>query len=419
MSLEPSELAKLSRYLRAHRDRFALAVVRAPQLDVREELQRWVESLAVGEQRPYRLLDCTSLSANAVWEQITQGVPAGAMSVLTGLDEALQTKDGDLARLLNRQRERIAQLLPGPVLLVLGELALDRFLIDAPDLADWYAASFAFERATPATAENYRTETSPAPSELSRSLIQARISLLEQQLSEVGLRPESEARIWLELARLYYDLPQSAPHSDADPNPRPDPNPDPNPNPNPDPNPNPNTDPNFNPNTDLNSGLAPGVSRGMLDPATIQTLFEAAANASNRAVDLLRPLANRGPGYQARRGQALTMLSLALDQLGQREAASEAAQAAVSLYRVLADADADAFLPDLAMSLNNYANSLSALGQREPALAAARESVDTYRQLAQARPDAFLPNLAASLISYTAMRKRLRTTRPEAYSGRP
>jgi tetratricopeptide (TPR) repeat protein len=37
------------------------------------------------------------------------------------------------------------------------------------------------------------------------------------------------------------------------------------------------------------------------------------------------------------------------------------------------------------------------LGRREEALAQAQEAVQLYRQLAQARPDAFLPNLARSL----------------------
>jgi hypothetical protein len=40
---------------------------------------------------------------------------------------------------------------------------------------------------------------------------------------------------------------------------------------------------------------------------------------------------------------------------------------------------------------------LSEIGQREAALEAAREAVEIYRKLAAARPDAFLPDLARSL----------------------
>ena len=54
----------------------------------------------------------------------------------------------------------------------------------------------------------------------------------------------------------------------------------------------------------------------------------------------------------------------------------------------------DAFLPDLAESLNNQSARLPALGQPEEALAAVEQAVTIRRQLAEARPDAFLPDLA-------------------------
>ena len=40
---------------------------------------------------------------------------------------------------------------------------------------------------------------------------------------------------------------------------------------------------------------------------------------------------------------------------------------------------------------------LSNLGRREEALAASQEAVEIYRRLAAARPDAFLPDLASSV----------------------
>ena len=67
------------------------------------------------------------------------------------------------------------------------------------------------------------------------------------------------------------------------------------------------------------------------------------------------------------------------------------------LYRQLAQARPDAFLPDLARSLNNLAIMLSDLGRREEALAQAQEAVRLYGQLAQAHPESFLPDLARSL----------------------
>ena len=67
------------------------------------------------------------------------------------------------------------------------------------------------------------------------------------------------------------------------------------------------------------------------------------------------------------------------------------------IRRQLAEARPDAFLPDLATSLNNLSDRLSDLGRREEALAAIEEAVAIRRQLAEARPDAFLPDLAMSL----------------------
>ena len=65
-----------------------------------------------------------------------------------------------------------------------------------------------------------------------------------------------------------------------------------------------------------------------------------------------------------------------LSALGRREAALQAAEEAVALYRELARARPDAFTPDLAMSLNNLANMLSDLGRREAALQAAEEAAE-------------------------------------------
>jgi len=51
----------------------------------------------------------------------------------------------------------------------------------------------------------------------------------------------------------------------------------------------------------------------------------------------------------------------------------------------------------LAGLMGTLGRRLSDLGRREEALAATQETVDIRRCLAQARPDAFLPDLATSL----------------------
>ena len=65
--------------------------------------------------------------------------------------------------------------------------------------------------------------------------------------------------------------------------------------------------------------------------------------------------------------------------------------------RRLAEANPDAWLPDLASSLNNLGVRLAEAGRREEALAPTEEAVTIRRRLAQNNPDAWLPDLATSL----------------------
>ena len=83
--------------------------------------------------------------------------------------------------------------------------------------------------------------------------------------------------------------------------------------------------------------------------------------------------------------------------MGRRQEALQAAGESVRLYRQLAEASPGAYLPDLAVSLNNLASHLREVGQDQEALQAGEESVRLYRQLAEASPGAYLPNLAGSL----------------------
>jgi tetratricopeptide (TPR) repeat protein len=83
-------------------------------------------------------------------------------------------------------------------------------------------------------------------------------------------------------------------------------------------------------------------------------------------------------------------------ELGEREAALKSALEAVSIYRELVGRNRDAFLPDLASSLNNLGNMQSQLGEREAALKSALEAVSIYRELVGRNRDAFLPDLAMS-----------------------
>jgi tetratricopeptide (TPR) repeat protein len=125
---------------------------------------------------------------------------------------------------------------------------------------------------------------------------------------------------------------------------------------------------------------------------------EEALAASQEAVDIHRRLAQTRPdAFLPDLATSLNNLGNRLSNLGRREEALAASQEAVDIYRRLAQTRPDAFLPYLATSLNNLGGDLSNLGRREEALAASQEAVDIRRRLAQTRPDAFLPDLATSI----------------------
>ncbi|MFT3766210.1 MAG: tetratricopeptide repeat protein [Minicystis sp.] len=135
---------------------------------------------------------------------------------------------------------------------------------------------------------------------------------------------------------------------------------------------------------------------------------EAALASTQEAADIYRTLAAARPETFLP-GLAMSLNNLSVDQsdLGQREAALASTQEAVDIYRTLAAARPGAFLPDLAMSLNNLGIMQSDLGQREAALASTQEAVDIRRTLAAARPEAFLPDLAVSLNNLGMMQSDL------------
>ena len=131
------------------------------------------------------------------------------------------------------------------------------------------------------------------------------------------------------------------------------------------------------------AGGGPGRDRGAADhlpPARPRPPRRVPARPRHVAEQPSRP-----PGRAGRREQAL------------------AATEAVTLRRQLAHARPAAFLPDLALSLNNQSSRLSELGRREEALAAIEEAVTIRRQLAEARPQVYSARLAASLQQLAAL----------------
>ncbi|MGW1219300.1 ATP-binding protein, partial [Streptomyces californicus] len=82
---------------------------------------------------------------------------------------------------------------------------------------------------------------------------------------------------------------------------------------------------------------------------------------------------------------------------GRRAEGLEAVEEAVTIRRALAEANPDAYLPDLAGALNNLAVDLGEAGRRAEGLEAVEEAVRHYRALAEANPEQFDVDLQSSL----------------------
>src|ERR1035437_459017 len=118
--LSAPEFARLDRFLRAHENRFALALVRISQIPLREEFARRVEEFSREHHRPFQRFELAALKPVEVWGRIEAGLPPGTVAMLDGLDAAFHEPEGDMASLLNRRGERIPESLPGPRFFVSG-----------------------------------------------------------------------------------------------------------------------------------------------------------------------------------------------------------------------------------------------------------------------------------------------------------
>ncbi|MFJ9847582.1 tetratricopeptide repeat protein [Kitasatospora sp. NPDC101155] len=134
-------------------------------------------------------------------------------------------------------------------------------------------------------------------------------------------------------------------------------------------------------------------------PQSSWRLGHSAARLAQALTDRYRVLAEANPdAYLPDLARALNNLSIRLAEAGRREEGLAPIREAVEIRRVLAAANPDAYLPDFAGSLNNLSIRLAEVGRREEGLAPIREAVDILRTLAEVDPDA-LPGLARALSS--------------------
>jgi hypothetical protein len=154
--LPADEMAKLDRFLRAHVTRFVLGVVNSPPGETREGFIAAVRDFATSHGRRFQHYALEGLNSAETWLRFEEQKALGTIFLITGLYSEMRAEPSELALLFNLQRERIATLLPGPVLMVLDERDLRQFLTDAPDFADWRAAEFNLEAEPQFDIESYR-----------------------------------------------------------------------------------------------------------------------------------------------------------------------------------------------------------------------------------------------------------------------
>ena len=144
------------------------------------------------------------------------------------------------------------------------------------------------------------------------------------------------------------------------------------------------------------------ISDHALDVETLQRIYDQTPYPSLElcrvAVAVTGQILVRTPVGESRtRALWLSSYSLHLAEVGRRGEALEASREAVTLYRELVVLNRDAYLPNLAASVNNHATDLAEAGRRAEALEASREAVTLYRELVVLNRDAYLPNLAISV----------------------
>ncbi|MFC8720960.1 tetratricopeptide repeat protein [Kitasatospora sp. NPDC057198] len=133
-------------------------------------------------------------------------------------------------------------------------------------------------------------------------------------------------------------------------------------------------------------------------PHSSQRLARTAVDLTQTITNRYRALAEANPdAYLPDLAASLNNLSNRLGEMGRRADGLAAIEEAVRHYRTLAEANPDAYPPDLAASLNNLSNRLGEVGRRAQGLAAIEEAVAIRRALTTVNPDGYLPDLAMSL----------------------
>jgi tetratricopeptide (TPR) repeat protein len=129
-----------------------------------------------------------------------------------------------------------------------------------------------------------------------------------------------------------------------------------------------------------------------------QNRMDDARTAYDEALKIYRKLAQANPDtYLPDVATTLNNLGRLHSAQNRMDDARTAYDEALKIWRRLAQANPDTYLPDVAMTLNNLGILESAQNRMDDARTAYDEALKTYRNLAQANPDTYLPDVAMIL----------------------
>ena len=126
------------------------------------------------------------------------------------------------------------------------------------------------------------------------------------------------------------------------------------------------------------------------------------------ALQIYRQLAESNPdAYMPRVAMTLNNLANLQSDLGRYVEAEKNYVEALRIRRQLAESNPDAYMPDVALTLNNLANLQSDLGRYVEAEENYVEALQIYRQLAESNPDAYMPRVAMTLNNLATLQSDL------------
>ena len=131
-----------------------------------------------------------------------------------------------------------------------------------------------------------------------------------------------------------------------------------------------------------------------------QNNYQDALLEYEEALEIRRKLAEANPNaYLPDVATTLNNLAILHRNQNNYQDALQEYEEALGICRKLAETNPNTYLPDVATTLNNLANLHSDQNKYEEALLEYEEALGIYRKLAEANPNAYLPDVATTLIN--------------------